>query len=215
MLLALSLPLGAAESRHGHAEAIDGDSLTLAGVEMRLHGIDAPEWQQSCARDGRENACGVAARDALAALLAVGPVTCRWEDRDTYGRAPATCFRGKENLNATLVTQGHALAYRRYSTTYVAEEDAARRARRGLWAGSFEAPAAWRARERRERAAAAPTECPVKGNVNRAGERIYHEHGTPGWRQVRIRPAQGDRCFDDTAQARAAGFRAPRGRARQ
>ncbi len=215
MLLAMSLPLGAAESRHGRAEAIDGDSLTLAGEEMRLHGIDAPEWHQSCALDGREQACGVAARDALAALLAGGPVTCRWEDRDTYGRALATCFRGKENLNATLVAQGHALAYRRYSTTYVAEEDAARRARRGLWAGSFEAPAAWRARERRKAQAEVPAECPVKGNVNRAGERIYHEHGTPGWRQVRIRPAQGDRCFDDAAQARAAGFRAPRGGGRR
>lgn len=215
MLLAMTLPAGAAESRHGRAEAIDGDSLTLAGEELRLHGIDAPEWHQSCTRDGRENACGVAARDALTALLAVGPVTCHWEERDAYGRALATCLRGAENLNAALVAQGHALAYRRYSTAYVAEEDAARRARRGLWAGNFEAPAAWRARERRETPAAGSAGCPVKGNVNRAGERIYHEHGTPGWRQVRIRPAQGDRCFDDAAQARAAGFRAPRGGGRR
>ena len=146
LLLAITPSLGAAESRHGRAEAIDGDSLRLAGEEMRLHGIDAPEWHQSCTRDGRGNACGVAARDALAALLAAGPVTCHWEDRDAYGRALATCLRGAENLNAALVAQGHALAYRRYSTAYVAEEDAARRARRGVWAGSFEAPAAWRAR---------------------------------------------------------------------
>jgi len=215
MLLAMTLQAGADESRHGRAEAIDGDSLTLAGEELRLHGIDAPEWHQSCTRDGRERACGVAARDALATLLAAGAVTCRWHERDAYGRALATCFRGAQNLNATLVAQGHALAYRRYSKAYVAEEDAARRAGRGVWAGSFEAPATWRARERREAQGAESAGCPVKGNVNRAGERIYHERGTPGWRQVRIRPAQGDRCFDDAAQARAAGFRAPKGGGRR
>jgi endonuclease YncB( thermonuclease family) len=31
-----------------HAHVIDGDSIQLAGTEVRLLGIDAPEWTQTC-----------------------------------------------------------------------------------------------------------------------------------------------------------------------
>ncbi|HZA65683.1 MAG TPA: hypothetical protein VE592_01970 [Geminicoccaceae bacterium] len=40
--------------------------------------------------------------------------------------------------------QGLALAYRRYSRDYVAAEDEARVAGRGMWAGTFEPPWDWR-----------------------------------------------------------------------
>ena len=40
------------------------------------------------------------------------------------------------------------LAYRRYSTKYVEQEEAAREAGRGVWAGRFVAPWNWRAGER-------------------------------------------------------------------
>ena len=43
-----------------------------------------------------------------------------------------------------MVLQGHALAFRRYSTEYVDEEATARRNRAGAWAGTFENPADWR-----------------------------------------------------------------------
>ncbi|MEQ8492966.1 MAG: thermonuclease family protein [Gammaproteobacteria bacterium] len=211
LVSALSAQAGLAAERRGMARAIDADSLELGGIEMRLHGIDAPEWGQACRRDGRAWDCGAAARDALVTLLARGPVECRWQERDAYGRALATCFRGAENLNATLVRQGHALAYRRYSHNYAADENAARRARRGLWAGEFEAPWAWRRQQRDARATAQASDCAVKGNVNRQGERIYHERTSAAYPQVRVKPHEGDRCFEDVASARAAGFRAPRG----
>ena len=47
-----------------------------------------------------------------------------------------------------MVSQGHALAYRRYSLKYIEEEEAARAAGRGLWAGEFVAPWDWRAGKR-------------------------------------------------------------------
>ena len=50
-------------------------------------------------------------------------------------------------LNAWLVAQGWALAYRPESLDYVADEEAARRSGRGLWRGDFEAPWVWRARQ--------------------------------------------------------------------
>jgi hypothetical protein len=37
-----------------------------------------------------------------------------------------------------------ALAYRKYSKRYVPEEDKARAAKRGMWAGEFVAPWDWR-----------------------------------------------------------------------
>ncbi|MCP1546992.1 hypothetical protein J2W76_000237 [Methylorubrum zatmanii] len=40
------------------------------------------------------------------------------------------------------------MAYRRYSTAYVAQEDAAKLAKRGIWAGRFSAPWVWRKGER-------------------------------------------------------------------
>jgi endonuclease YncB( thermonuclease family) len=49
-----------------------------------------------------------------------------------------------EDLGAWLVRAGLAIAYRKYSTVYVDDEDAARRARRGLWAGEFVEPSQWR-----------------------------------------------------------------------
>ena len=55
------------------------------------------------------------------------------------------CFDADgEDLDAWLVRSGLAIAYRKYSTVYVEDEDSARNARRGLWAGEFVEPAAWR-----------------------------------------------------------------------
>ena len=46
----------------GTARAVDGDTLDLSGERVRLIGIDAPELDQSCQRDGQGWACGDWAR---------------------------------------------------------------------------------------------------------------------------------------------------------
>jgi endonuclease YncB( thermonuclease family) len=51
---------------------------------------------------------------------------------------------GEVDINKWLVAQGLALASRGYSLDYVAAEDKAREARRGMWAGTFEPPWEWR-----------------------------------------------------------------------
>lgn len=51
-------------------------------------------------------------------------------------------------LALVLIGAGWAMAYRRYSDRYVAEEDAARRADLGLWAGACAAPWEWRRRKK-------------------------------------------------------------------
>ncbi|KPF72924.1 hypothetical protein IP69_01160 [Bosea sp. AAP35] len=137
----LQYRLGPAQTLIGAARVIDGDSLRLAGEELRLQGLDAPELRQSCTdRSGRPVDCGRVARRALEAMLARGIVTCEIGKRDRYGRGLATCRQGETDINATLVREGHAVAYGGYR----AEEAAAKAAGRGIWALTFEQPATWR-----------------------------------------------------------------------
>jgi endonuclease YncB( thermonuclease family) len=51
---------------------------------------------------------------------------------------------GQIDINALLVEQGWALAYRRYSMDYVDEENTAEASRAGMWAGEFMKPWEWR-----------------------------------------------------------------------
>lgn len=142
----LQYRLGPARMLAGAARAIDGDSLRLAGEELRLEGLDAPEYRQSCSdRAGREVDCGRAARRALQALLARGAVTCEIGRVDRYGRGLARCRQGETDINATLVRDGHAVAYGGYR----GEEAEAQAAGRGLWALDFERPETWRRRQGR------------------------------------------------------------------
>ena len=134
----------------GKTRVIDGDTLEIKGQRVRLQGIDAPEKRQSC-RDasGKSYSCGVAATEALRHRVGGSNVSCALEaERDRHGRALGVCSLGGADLNAWLVSEGHALAYRRYSLKYVDQEEAARAARRGIWAGEFVAPWDWRRGER-------------------------------------------------------------------
>lgn len=56
----------------------------------------------------------------------------------------AVCQKSAEDLNEWMVSQGHAIAYRRYSSDYVQAEAAAKAAKRNIWAGLFTSPAMWR-----------------------------------------------------------------------
>ena len=128
----------------GPARATDGDTIEISGQRIRLHGIDAPEGRQSCRRDTVTWLCGAETAKSLRRFIDGRRVTCREQDADRYGRIVAVCHAGGQDLNGRLVAEGMALAYRRYSTEYVDEEEAARAVRNGLWAGRFIPPWEWR-----------------------------------------------------------------------
>jgi Staphylococcal nuclease homologue len=73
-------------------------------------------------------------------------VDCTPTGSDNYGRTLAVCSTAHEDLNGWMVRQGWALAFTKYSKVYVAEEEQARNAQRGLWSGAFIAPWDWRHR---------------------------------------------------------------------
>lgn len=138
------------KSRAGGAyHAIDGDSFSLGESEIRLHGIDAPEYRQTC-RDGagKQQPCGKMARDALSRLIRSGTVTCREIERDRYGRQVAVCKVGGTEINRAMVTEGWAFAYRRHALEYVSAEREAKAARRGMWQWQVERPEDYRNRTR-------------------------------------------------------------------
>ena len=113
---------------------------------MRLAGIDAPEDGQMC-RDamGELYDAGAKAVGALEKkLLGQKVVRCEGEGYDAKGRLLATCRVGMTNLNKWLVQEGHALAFRKYSNKYVPQEEVARKAKLGLWAGTFDPAWQWR-----------------------------------------------------------------------
>ena len=140
----------ALQEMQGPARAMDGDSLKLEGREIRLFGIDAPELHQTCTRaDGGKWPCGRRAKERLAALLRQGEVACRSIEQDRWGRDVAVCKVKGEDIAATLVREGLAVAFGAESP-YRREEAAARNARRGLWQGPFERPETWRQKHRRQ-----------------------------------------------------------------
>jgi endonuclease YncB( thermonuclease family) len=205
----------------GVASVIDGDTIEIHGQRIRLHGIDAPEASQPCNLDGKSWRCGQASANALAEYIGRRPVTCEPRARDRYGRLVAACSVGGASISAWMVREGWAVAYRRYSQDFVADEAAARAAKRGIWRSAFIVPWEWRAQRRAGDGApvAGPVSasstssefhrsgCDIKGNINRKGERIYHVPGGLSYSNTVIDTTRGERWFCSEAEARAAGWR--------
>ena len=152
LLLFAVVPTLTAETIVGNPEILDGDTVHFVrlGERVRLKGVDAPEAQQRCLdAAGKWHSCGQSARQALSGFIGSRPVRCEGRQRGRYGRLIAVCFDAEgTDLNEWLVSQGWALAYRRYSKRYIPQEETARKERRGIWAGRFTEPWQWRRGQR-------------------------------------------------------------------
>jgi len=145
----------------GEAHVIDGDTLVVQGVRLRLEGIDAPESGQTCEDQRTKHVihCGALASEALKRLIANQPVTCHLLRQDRYGRHIARCHvSGRmggnlpvgQDLSAGMVMIGWAVAYMAKSRPdlEVAEQSAKERGL-GIWATHFERPEDHRRSDRR------------------------------------------------------------------
>ena len=140
ILLSAGSPV-AAETLRGMVKAVhDGDTVVLVGrgtgrVTVRLYGVDAPETRKP---DSPGQPLGSQAKRVLMFKLLGKEVSAEVQDRDQYGRAVAVVKLAGRDINAEMVAEGMAWAYRQYlggpyASRYIALEEQARRQHRGLW----------------------------------------------------------------------------------
>ncbi len=194
----------------GTVRVIDGDTLDVGGVRVRLHGVDAPEVGQRCKTSSGESwDCGTWVSREMRARYQGSDAKCEPIEMDRYGRVVAVCRVLGVDLARRLVQDGMAVAFRKYSNAYVQDEVQAKRARTGMHAGTFQRPAAHR--QARAAGGIAPdAACHIKGNINRSGDRIYHLPGQRFYDVTTIRTQQGERWFCNESGALAAGWRKAR-----
>lgn len=129
----------------GRASVIDGDTIEIRSHRIRITGVDAPEAGQGCYKpSGRQWRCGQRAALMLADHLGAGPVSCRTEGQDRYGRWLARCTAHGRDLGEWLVRNGWAVQYFDRNDVYAEAQRAAKASRSGLWAGQFILPKEWR-----------------------------------------------------------------------
>ena len=139
----------------GNITVIDGDTMILDNQEVELHGIDAPELDQTCKVIGKDEIwnCGEEAGRFLRQLVARG-IICRIapEGMSRVDTTEAVCFDGPFEINAEMVIRGYALADNLAiaigrsdaAIRYSFYQDAAERTESGIWNSRFIPPDQWR-----------------------------------------------------------------------
>ena len=121
----------------------DGDSLEINSIRIRLYGIDAPEYNQTCKlSQTKTTPCGQDSKTYLKDLVKDKTITCTLHEKDQYQRHLATCYADDININQALVKNGYALSY--LSDTYSIEEKYAQKHKLGIWSTDFIHPRLFR-----------------------------------------------------------------------
>lgn len=124
--------------------AKDGDSLVVGKKEIRLNGIDAPEYLQTCYREGVEYDCGLEAHEFLKNLIKSRKVVCHKITTDIYKRQVSECFADSININKKMLESGWAVAYKTSNNDYKIVEKSAQEKKLGIWQGKFMKPELYR-----------------------------------------------------------------------
>lgn len=136
----------------GIAKVIDGDSIKVGQNEVRLLGIDAPEYKQTCFnKNQKEYDCGKISSHFLRKLAHNKHVKCIYYEKDVYNRFLSKCFLGKVSLNKELVKNGMAVIYDFTTSSQEMNhlELAAKKQKIGIWQGPFQLPKEYRRSNKR------------------------------------------------------------------
>jgi endonuclease YncB( thermonuclease family) len=191
----------------GRGRAVTGDTIRIKGQFVQLAGIESPEITQVC-RDQRKRAwrCGQRARAALRRLIRRRKLVCQSVSPTKTGRLQASCSIGNKNVAEQMIRRGYAFATGSVFKSFADAEDAARKAKLGIWKGEVQRPADFRAKRWEIASKSAPDGCPIKGRVVRKSK-VYVLPWALDYRQVRVRSRYGGRWFCSEADATNAGFR--------
>ena len=141
----------------GFAKVVDGDTIKINSKKIRLYGIDAPEKKQKCKKTyltisfmsfTKDYMCGEVSTQKLIKKINKQKLNCNILDVDKYKRLIGECFKRNINLNSWMVSNGYAVAYRKYSKKYVSDEINAKNNKLGIWQGKFDYPWEFRALQR-------------------------------------------------------------------
>lgn len=106
----------------------DGDTIAILQgkqqIKVRLFGIDAPELKQPYGKKSKQ---------FLANLVAGEIVEVEENGKDRYKRTIGTIFLNDKDINAQMVANGYAWAYRKFSKKYAPQESRAKKQGLGLW----------------------------------------------------------------------------------
>jgi endonuclease YncB( thermonuclease family) len=131
----------------GNAVVLDGDSLKVDGKEVRLVGLDAPEYNQTCFNQKKEEyACGQVSRKFLLSLANGKNVKCIYSQKDKYDRFLSKCFIRELSINEELVKNGMAVIYNFTESEAKMNqlEAEAKKQKLGIWQGAFQLPKEYR-----------------------------------------------------------------------
>lgn len=188
----------------------DGDSIVVVAqgreTEVRLYGIDAPEWRQAYSR---------MATEALREMLTGRAVRIEPMDTDRYGRTVAVVYADGDNVDEAMIRNGLAWVYTKYCLApFCADwkryEEQARQSKLGLWRGPAPMPPwTFRSDQRRQtqQLAEMPTDAAGRYTGNVKSKR-FHRAGCKDFYCKNC-----TRVFSDRNAALDAGF-VPCGRCR-
>lgn len=176
---------------------LDGDSLEILvdkrPVMVRLHAIDAPEWDQ---KRGKE------AKKALSQLAFGKQAVVEVKGLDNNERTLGRVKVGKVELNAEMLKQGWAWHFKRFDQDeQLAElETEARKAKRGLWADQQPEPP-WEYRDRKKAAEAGEKSKPADDAHEKywlnVSSNVRHNSGCEHYQKSR----NGRACTKDEGKA--------------
>ncbi|MGH0276956.1 thermonuclease family protein [Sinorhizobium meliloti] len=103
-------PLAVSSAKAGsNVIIIDGDTIRMDGITIRIMELDTPETFKS--RCENELVLGLAAKEHLRSLLDCGTVTYEATGTDRYGRTLAKVHVGGVNVGQQMIRDGVALPY--------------------------------------------------------------------------------------------------------
>lgn len=108
----------------GHASALDGDTVLVAGTRIRLFGIEAIEWH---------NPLGKETKEQLEKLVEDESIVCNVLHYDKFRRPVARCRAGGFDIAAEMVRRGWAANSDRFTDDYSELESMARSSCKGFW----------------------------------------------------------------------------------
>ena len=196
-------------------EIVDGDTVMVEIDGMRSSvrylGVDTPEMS------AQDNLPGVAAKNLNTSLVKDQTIElyADIDDRDDFGRLLRYVVVNGLFVNYELVNSGNATTFNRPPNEQCADELKsamlhAYENRLGIWqksdqdysyTGEYDCP---------DGCLKSNSECLIKGNINTAGDMVYHLPGEEDYREVRINPEKGERWFCTIAEAIKNGWRPQR-----